>query len=501
MQGGIARRHDAGEQVGVPGEVLGRALPREVGAEVERALQERRGERVVAAQQRTARMRGRRVLGDVGDGERRVGGCLDDRERRSLAGSAKALGIAQVIAAHVDSEAREHLGAQQLDLVVAARRDDERLALSQHAEADARPGGHAAREDRRVSVLEGAQQRLGLGGHGRMATAVGRVPAGHALEGRRAIERGREPARGAVDESAYEQRVGLHAPKHSTRWACVRLRGDVRRGAGADPAIAIAWTRSSQRSSTCSRPTESRSRPSGTRPSGSMRARRSISVSMPPRLVAQRARRTLSSQLPAVGPSASSNARTPPAPPASGAVRARGRDGRGGRGSAPRAPRDAPRAAVRARCGRHLARKAHVQRPQTAQEQPRGVGSEHAADRAARQHQSLAQLRIARRDDAGEHVGVAGEVLGRALPREVGAEVERALEQRRRERAVAAQQRTARVRGLRGDLDVGEGQQRVGGRLDERERGAEIAGPPEILGVTGIDSAAPRRRSARGSPM
>ena len=100
-------------------------------------------------------------------------------------------------------------------------------------------------------------------------------------------------------------------------------------------------------------------------------------------------------------------------------------------------------------CGRHLAGEAHVQRPQAAQEQPRGVGSEHAADRAARQHQSLAQLRIARRDDAGEHVGVAGEVLRRALPGEVGAEVERALEQRRRERAVAAQQRAARVRGAR----------------------------------------------------
>ena len=102
-------------------------------------------------------------------------------------------------------------------------------------------------------------------------------------------------------------------------------------------AIAIAWARSSQRSSTCSRPTESRSRPSGTRPSGSMRARRSISVSTPPRLVAQRASRTLSSQRPAVGAVGELEGQhAARARRASDAARARDPDGRAGRGSAPR---------------------------------------------------------------------------------------------------------------------------------------------------------------------
>ena len=62
---------------------------------------------------------------DVGDRERRVGRRLDDRERRAVAGAPEAVGVAQVVAAHLDAEAREHLGAEQLDLVVAARRDHE----------------------------------------------------------------------------------------------------------------------------------------------------------------------------------------------------------------------------------------------------------------------------------------------------------------------------------------------------------------------------------------
>ena len=128
-EGGVARRDDAGEQVGVAGEVLGRALPGEVGAEVERTLQERRRERVVAAQEGPACVCGSRGVADVGDAQERVRRRLDDRERRTVAGTAEAVRIAEVVAAHVDAEVREHLGAEQLDLVVAARRDDERLAL------------------------------------------------------------------------------------------------------------------------------------------------------------------------------------------------------------------------------------------------------------------------------------------------------------------------------------------------------------------------------------
>ena len=80
---------DAGEHVGVPGQVLGRALPGEVGAEVERALQKRRRERVVAAQQRAARMGVARGLLDVHQRQQRIGRCFDDRERRAVAGAAE----------------------------------------------------------------------------------------------------------------------------------------------------------------------------------------------------------------------------------------------------------------------------------------------------------------------------------------------------------------------------------------------------------------------------
>ena len=197
-------------------EVLGGALPGEVGAEVERPLQERRPERVVAAEQCPARVGGLRRGGDVSDCERRVRRRFDDREGGAFAGAAEALGIAQVVAAHLDAEAPEHLRAEQLDLVVAAGRDDERLALAEHREAEARPGRHATREQRGLGVLECAQQRLGLCRDRRVPATVGRAAARGPLEGRRAIERGGETARRVVDETADEERVGLHEPKHST---------------------------------------------------------------------------------------------------------------------------------------------------------------------------------------------------------------------------------------------------------------------------------------------
>ena len=215
-QVGVARRDDAREHVGVPREVLRRALPGEVGAEVERALQERRRERAVAAQQRTARVRGLCRPLDVGQRQQRVGRRLDDGERRAVAGPAEVLRVACVVAAHDDAEALEDPGGEPREAVVAARRQGECLALAEHRQADARPGRHAAREDRRLGVLEGAQQRLGLGGYRRVAARIRRRAAGHALEGGRAIEGRGQPARRVVDESAHEQRVGLHGPKDST---------------------------------------------------------------------------------------------------------------------------------------------------------------------------------------------------------------------------------------------------------------------------------------------
>ena len=153
-----------------------------------------------------------------------IGRSLDDRERGAVAGAAEAVAIAGVEAPHLHAEALQDPGREALEAVVAAGRQCQGAALSEERQADARPGRHAAREDCRLGVFERAQQRLGLGGYGRVPASVGRASARLALEGRRAIERRREPTRGVVDETADEQGVGLHGPKHSSpRQAVSRL--------------------------------------------------------------------------------------------------------------------------------------------------------------------------------------------------------------------------------------------------------------------------------------
>ena len=126
---GVARRDDAGEHVGVPREVLRGALPGEVGAEVERPLQERRRERAVAAQERAAGMRVARCAGDVREREQWIGRSLDDRERGAVAGAAEAVAIAGVEAPHLHAEALQDPGREALEAVVAAGRQCQGAAL------------------------------------------------------------------------------------------------------------------------------------------------------------------------------------------------------------------------------------------------------------------------------------------------------------------------------------------------------------------------------------
>ena len=111
---------------------------------------------------------------DVRQRQQRVGGRLDDRERRAVAGPAEVARVARVVAAHLDAEALEDPGREALEAVVAARRQREGRALAEDGQAEARPRRHAAREDRRLGVLERAEQRLGLGRHGRVPAPVGR---------------------------------------------------------------------------------------------------------------------------------------------------------------------------------------------------------------------------------------------------------------------------------------------------------------------------------------
>ena len=72
----------------VPGEVLGHGVHDDVGAELERALHQRRRERVVDADERARRVRGLDERGQVGDLEHRVGRRLDPEQRRRRRASA-----------------------------------------------------------------------------------------------------------------------------------------------------------------------------------------------------------------------------------------------------------------------------------------------------------------------------------------------------------------------------------------------------------------------------
>ena len=80
----VVRRDHAGDDVGVAAEVLRRRVDHDVGAEVERVLQVRRGERVVDDDLRADRVRRLGDGGDVDDVEQRVGRALDPDEPRLL---------------------------------------------------------------------------------------------------------------------------------------------------------------------------------------------------------------------------------------------------------------------------------------------------------------------------------------------------------------------------------------------------------------------------------
>ena len=292
--------------VGVAGEVLRRALPGEVGAEVERALQERRPERVVAAQERAAGVRGAprpramSVTASVG-----LDGRLDDRERRALAGAAEAVGVAQVVAAHLDAEAREHLGAEQLDLVVAARRDHERLALPEHRRG--RGTSRPSCRSRRASPRRPRGRRAAPRPRPRPARARARRASRRPARARTSSSgraRGRARATGCRRDRA---RAASRAPcpKHSTRAvrACPSGRGGDR-GAEVVPEVVdvlearrtgAAGPRARDPRARCARGARSASR----RRRGWSRSARAARAS---------------SQRSAAAPSASSNASTPPQP-------------------------------------------------------------------------------------------------------------------------------------------------------------------------------------------
>ena len=188
-----------------------------------------------------------------------------------------------------------------------------------------------------------------------------------------------------------------------------------------DPASS-AWRRSSQRSSRCSSPTLRRSSPWGTRPAGSTRARRSISVSTLPRLVARRIRRSPSSTCSAR--SASGELEAEQAPVAAVHLPARdawlGWRGRPGVVDA-RTARDARRAGGELERGRGTAARAAPRAcgARAAGATPGRARARRRADRAA--PDLPVQLGVAHRERRRRACRSGRERLRRALPGHVGA--------------------------------------------------------------------------------
>ena len=124
----------AADDVGVAAEVLGRRMHDEVGAELQRALVDRRRERVVDGDERAALAR--HDAGDVDDVQRRVGRRLDPDQARLLAHrpleGVEVRLVDQVIA---DPEARQDLVDEPVRAAVEVlRQDDVGAGLAHHGQ-------------------------------------------------------------------------------------------------------------------------------------------------------------------------------------------------------------------------------------------------------------------------------------------------------------------------------------------------------------------------------
>ena len=118
-----------------------------------------------------------------------------------------------------------------------------------------------------------------------------------------------------------------------------------------------------------------------------------------------------------------------------------------------------------------LAVRAHAYRKRLhpAQHEPRVERAGHGAERLLQEVEALGERVVVGGDEAADHVAVAAEVLGRRVDDEVGAEVERLLQVRRRERVVDDEQRADGVRRVGGLANVDDVQERVRRRLDPHE--------------------------------
>ncbi len=179
-------RRDGGTQddVGVPGEVLGDGVDHHVGAEVERTLDERCGERVVHHRDRTVLSRRGEAGRQVRDLQQGVGGGLEPEQGRAVGpapgeGGADGRGVGDVDATRAEvAPARQLVG--QLERRVVGRVGDEEKAARGDAREDRGDRRHARREEQRPAralryTLEPADDLLARGPGGVVDPAVHRL--------------------------------------------------------------------------------------------------------------------------------------------------------------------------------------------------------------------------------------------------------------------------------------------------------------------------------------
>ncbi len=147
-------------------------------------------------------------------------------------------------------------------------------------------------------------------------------------------------------------------------------------------------------------------------------------------------------------------------------------------------------------------RSASVLIPRSTSQESNGPGT--APSDFCRKRRRSATVGSFVRREAADDVGMAAEVLRRRVDDDVGAELERTLQVRRRERVVDDEERAGRVCGLGGGGDVHDVEHRVRRRLDPHHpRGVvEMVGEVrELLGRQVVEAVALRLVDLRGHPV
>jgi hypothetical protein len=122
-----------------------------------------------------------------------------------------------------------------------------------------------------------------------------------------------------------------------------------------------------------------------------------------------------------------------------------------------------------------------------AEDEPAFKRRENAAGALLNEAESLRMLGRVGDEDAAESVGMSVEKFGGRVHDDVGAEFERALQVRRHKSVIDGDRDAVLVTDVGDRADVGEGHERVGGRLNVDELRGGTDGAADVVGVRGVD--------------